>query len=334
MQFARTLPKELVHRAAIAEVFLTDAERRNEDEVLLAAQLPRLHPFHDDTLGPRTHHDPLMVLEACRQAIFVVAHRYLDVPLDHKFLLRTVELNVLDPAALAPGATPTEAVIDARIEHRLRSRTGMTGLQLRFTTTIGAREAMSARIDYSWMPPEDWTRLRAGQRRALGLTEPPVALRGSRAHPALVGRRDPANTVISPPRTTSDGGWRARLVAETTHPTLYDHWVDHVPGMLELEAFRQLALAAAVAPGTKRRPMVLPVGLVARFRRFAEMDLPLECLTAPVLPGADVECTLHQLGAPVAEARISLADRDTTDLAGVCAGTGAGHEAAGGDIPR
>ncbi|PZH05436.1 A-factor biosynthesis protein [Streptomyces sp. NTH33] len=316
MQFARTLPRELVHRAAVAEVFLTDAERRSEDEVLLAAQLPRLHAFHDDTLAPRTHHDPFMLLEACRQAIFVVAHRCLGVPPGHKFLLRAVESDVLDLTALVPGSTPTEAVIAARIEERLRSRSGMTGLRLAFGVTIRGHPAMSARIDYSWTRPRDWARLRAGQRGALGLPGRPVALPGPHADAALVGRRDPANVVISPPRTTGDGGSAARLVARTTHPTLYDHWVDHVPGMLELEACRQLALTAAVAAGTLRTPTALPAGLSARFHRFAEMDLPLVCSTAPVLPGAAVECALHQLGAPVAEARIGFADRDTADPAG------------------
>ncbi|MER5468230.1 ScbA/BarX family gamma-butyrolactone biosynthesis protein [Streptomyces sp. NPDC002935] len=327
MQFTRTLPKELVHRSAAAEVFLTDAERHTEDEMLLAARLPRRHAFYDDTIGPRVHHDPLLLFEACRQGIFVVAHRYLDVPLGHKFLLRAVEFEVQDPTALTHGDRPTEAVITTRVEHRFRTRAGVTGLRLRFTLTICGREALLAGIDYSWMPPVEWTRLRAGQRRALGLPAVPVALTGPHVDPALVGRRAPANTVISPPRTTNDGTRTADLVAETTHPTLYDHWVDHVPGMLELEAFRQLALTAAVAAGTVRAPSALPIALAARFRCFAEMDLPLECRTAPVLPGADIECTLRQPGALAAEARIRLADPDTAGLARAHAAP-AGHGAA------
>ncbi|MGV9990833.1 ScbA/BarX family gamma-butyrolactone biosynthesis protein [Streptomyces sp. NPDC003374] len=327
MQFARTLPRDLVHRAAIAEVLLTDAKRLSEDETLLAAQLPRRHAFHDDTLAPRTHHDPLLLLEACRQGIFVVAHRHLGVPAGHRFLLRAVEFEVPDPAALRAGPAPTEAVITARIEHRFRGRGGVTGLRLRFTAVIGGHEAMSARIDYSWMTAADWTRLRTRQRHALGLFGTPVALGGPRADPARVGRRDPANVVISPPHTTGDGRSTARLVAETSHPTLYDHWVDHVPGMLELEAFRQLALSAAVSAGTLRTPTAMPVGLSARFSRFAEMDLPLRCVTAPVRPGDEIECALHQLGAVVAEARLTLAgDRTPT---GALVGTGPGRAAAG-----
>ncbi|MEU6548860.1 ScbA/BarX family gamma-butyrolactone biosynthesis protein [Streptomyces sp. NPDC046915] len=319
MQFTRTLPSELVHRAAVAEVFLTDVERRGEDEMVLAAQLPRRHAFYHDTFGPRTHHDPLLLLEACRQGIFVVAHRHLDVPLGHKFLLRSVEFEVPEPAELICGDRPTEAVITARVEHRFHHRAALTGLRLRFTLTIGAHTALLARIDYSWMPPRAWTRLRAGQRGGLCLPEVPVALSGPRADPALVGRRDPANTVISPPHTAADGTRTARLIAETTHPTLYDHWVDHVPGMLELEAFRQLALTAAADAGTVRTPAALPVALAARFRRFAEMDLPLQCRTAPVRPDADLECTLHQAGVVAAEARIRLADADPAGPAGALA---------------
>ncbi|MGN5381510.1 AfsA-related hotdog domain-containing protein [Streptomyces lasalocidi] len=41
-----------------------------------------------------------------------------------------------------------------------------------------------------------------------------------------------------PARATADGGLAARLVPDTTHPVMFDHWVDHVPGMLELEACR------------------------------------------------------------------------------------------------
>ncbi|MFJ5532604.1 ScbA/BarX family gamma-butyrolactone biosynthesis protein [Streptomyces sp. NPDC093261] len=316
MQFSRILPKELVHRAAVAEVFLTDAERLGEDELLLAAQLPRRHAFYHDTLGPRTHHDPLLLLEACRQGIFVVAHRYLGVAPGLKFLLRTVEFEVPDHTALTCDGRSTEALIATRVEHRFRTGATVTGLRLRFTLTIGGQEALLARIAYSWLPPREWTRLRAGQRGALGLPTVPVALPGPRVDPALVGRRDPANTVISPPRTAGDGTRTARLIVDTAHPTLYDHWVDHVPGMLELEAFRQLALTAAAAAGTVRTPTALPVALAARFRCFAEMDLPLRCRTAPTSPGADIECTLHQPGALAAEARIRFAAPNPDALAG------------------
>ncbi|MEU1696240.1 ScbA/BarX family gamma-butyrolactone biosynthesis protein [Streptomyces hirsutus] len=324
MQFARTLPRALVHRQAVAEVFLTDAERRGEDNVLLAAQLPRHHVFYDDTLGPRTRHDPFLLLETCRQGIFVVAHRYLGVSENDKFLLRSVEYEVTDPDALVHGVAPAEAVLAVRIEDRFGDRRRPKGLRLRFEVTVDGREALLARISFSWLPPGTWQRMRDVRRDALGLFGRPVALRVPRIDPSRVGRRDPANAVISPPGITPDGGRTARLVADTTHPTLFDHWVDHVPGMLELEALRQLAVVAAADAGTVRTASALPVGLSVRFRRFAELDLPLTCTTAPAGRGAGLECALEQHGTPVVEARLTLADRDpAAGLAEVSAGRSA-----------
>ncbi|MCZ0971672.1 AfsA-related hotdog domain-containing protein [Streptomyces albulus] len=53
----------------------------------------------------------------------------------------------------------------------------------------------------------------------------------------------------------------------TAHPVLFDHPVDHVPGMLMVEAARQAA--RAVAPHWS-----LPVALDCSFARYAELDAP------------------------------------------------------------
>ncbi|MBX7548424.1 A-factor biosynthesis protein [Streptomyces sp. tea 10] len=320
MQTDRTLPKALVHRVSIAEVFLTDARRHGEDDLVLAAQLPRLHAFYDDTLAPRAGHDPLMLLEACRQGIFVVAHEFLGVPLDHKFLLRTVEFEVLEPGPPARGAFPTDMVIGTRIERRARGRSGVTGLRLRFLCTADGHDVMTAGIEYSWLAPRQWDRLRAVRRADLELPAVPVAPPVQRIRPELVDRGSAANAVISPARATADGGLAARLVPDIAHPVMFDHWVDHVPGMLELEACRQLAVVASVAAGTLPTPAARPTALHARFRAFGELDLPLECRTGPVLPGSDIACTLSQRGAPVADARIRLAAPDRAEPAGAGAG--------------
>nr|WP_160159916.1 AfsA-related hotdog domain-containing protein [Streptomyces sp. SLBN-31] len=50
-----TVPKELVHRASVAEVMLTDWARRSEDHFTLAAQWPRGHSFFTTIDGC---HDP------------------------------------------------------------------------------------------------------------------------------------------------------------------------------------------------------------------------------------------------------------------------------------
>ena len=320
MEFTRTLPRWLVHRAAIAEVLLTDAQRREDDSYHLAAQLPRAHAFYGDTLGPRTSYDPMLLLEVARQGIFVLGHRFFGVPEGYQFILRTVEFDVLDPTALAPPKdVPTHVVVGCQIERRLRGRTGVTGLVVRYTMVIDDREAMAVRINYSWMPPEQWTAMRATRRSTLGLPATPSApWQEPRIDARLVDRRDPDNAVISPPRSVEDGGRAATLVVDTSHATMFDHRLDHVPGMLELEAFRQLALTAAVDSGVLPTPTALLVGLSARFRSLAELDLSAECRTGPVRPGEEIHCSMHQAGTVVAEARVRLADRSRPDLAEAC----------------
>ncbi len=51
-----TVPKELVHRAAVAEVMLTDWERVDDTRFKVAAQWPRGHSFFTPIDG--RYHDP------------------------------------------------------------------------------------------------------------------------------------------------------------------------------------------------------------------------------------------------------------------------------------
>jgi hypothetical protein len=68
--------------------------------------------------------------------------------------------------------------------------------------------------------------------------------------------------------------WQLRV--DTRHPVLFDHMVDHVPGMLLLEAARQ---AAAATLGHA----CLPLAVASEFLRYVELDAPCAieaCLVA------------------------------------------------------
>ncbi|WP_415940302.1 AfsA-related hotdog domain-containing protein, partial [Streptomyces sp. 039-1] len=51
-----TVPKEFVHRAALAEVLLTGRTRLSDNRFQVTAQWPRSHSFYTPIAG--THHDP------------------------------------------------------------------------------------------------------------------------------------------------------------------------------------------------------------------------------------------------------------------------------------
>ncbi|MEU4168917.1 AfsA-related hotdog domain-containing protein, partial [Streptomyces sp. NPDC026665] len=80
-----TVPKEYVHRASLAEVFLTSCTAHGDLTYTLTGQWPRAHPYFTTPDG--TRHDPLQVAETFRQAGMTIAHTALDVPLGHHFIL-------------------------------------------------------------------------------------------------------------------------------------------------------------------------------------------------------------------------------------------------------
>jgi nitroreductase len=303
------MPRGLVHRTAVAEVFLTGAERRDDDTFDMYAQIPRSHAFYGDTLGPGTSYDPMVLVEIARQSCAALTHEYLGVALSQRFLLRTAELRLLDPTRMMMKTVPTEVVARSRIERRFADRSGLTGLTVRCTTIIDDVVAAAARMKFSWVDSSTWTDLRRENRSRYGLAGQPttVAAHPPRAAAHAVGRWNPANVVIAEPRYGREGDVVAFLVVDTAHPTMFDHPLDHVPGMLQLEAFRQLSVVAA-ARSQAAPAAVWLTGLSARFRAFTELDVPSVCRLVPFEPPGAFRCTLSQAGSVVSEATVHLAE--------------------------
>jgi hypothetical protein len=85
----------------------------------------------------------------------------------------------------------------------------------------------------------------------------------------------PLNVVISEiePGQHDD---HATIVVDTSHPTLFDHPLDHLPGMLVIEACKQTAIASATRRGFTDRSWHVDA-MTARFHEFAEYDQHTVC---------------------------------------------------------
>jgi hypothetical protein len=288
LEFSRTLDKAVVHRIAVAEVFVTAAAQVGDDEYQVGVQVPRHHGLYGDVLNSTGHYDPLFFLEASRQSYYVVAHLFHDVPLDRNFIMRAVTVRVLEPGLLAVGETPTEAVVHVRVVRRAyNSDQVLAGARMTHQVMIDGRVAVEVKSNGAWFSPEENSALRARSRAGLGLGSKPTACPAPpRAQAGLVGRRMPLNVVISESYQDDQGAHRATLIADTTHPSLFDHPLDHMPGMLEVEACRQLALAVLTARDGGRAPgSVWQLDRVAaRFREFVEFDLPACCVAEVIEP--------------------------------------------------
>ncbi|MFF6997576.1 AfsA-related hotdog domain-containing protein [Streptomyces sp. NPDC008313] len=112
LSFLQPVPRHMVHRAAIAEVFLTDAVRTGEHSFLVAAQWPRDHALYSP--GSDGASDPLLFMETIRQSLVYLAHAFYGVPLTHRFIGFGSEFEITDPAPLRIGGEPVPVVLEAQ----------------------------------------------------------------------------------------------------------------------------------------------------------------------------------------------------------------------------
>ncbi|MFJ6837288.1 ScbA/BarX family gamma-butyrolactone biosynthesis protein [Streptomyces sp. NPDC091209] len=259
-----TVPKELVHRASVAEVMLTDWARRGDHHFALAAQWPRGHSFYTNVDGC---HDPLIAAETIRQSGLLLAHAEYGVPFGHHFLVSDLSVAVR-PAHLRVNGTPASLELDVRCRDVKERRGEVTGFRIEVEIYRDGDLVATGGGTLTCIAPRVHQRLRAvrdpGCARVLPLTAP--------ESPQTVGRMSPMDVVLSP--VGEPDRWQLRV--DTRHPVLFDHMVDHVPGMLLLEAARQAATATL-------GHACLPLAVASEFLRYVELDAPCAieaCLVA------------------------------------------------------
>ncbi|MET7746257.1 ScbA/BarX family gamma-butyrolactone biosynthesis protein [Streptomyces sp. NPDC005385] len=265
MRLTCTVPKEFVHRAALAEVLLTGHTRLADNRFQVTAQWPRSHSFYTPLNG--THHDPLLAAETIRQVGAFLPHAEFGVPIGHQFLMRTFDLQV-DPAHLHVGATPADLDIDVTF-HDIRTR-GTTHTAARYDAVVRRHgdTVATGSFTYTCITPQAYRRLRGNH----GHLHTPLT---APLPPQSVGRLSPTDVVLSP--TTTPNTWQLRI--DTRHPVLFDHPVDHAPGMLLAEAARQAAIAA-----TPHTTPLIPTHIHSTYHHYVELDTPCHIHAQPLTP--------------------------------------------------
>jgi len=307
LRFEQGVSRELVHKAAVEQVLVTDFVELGELEFASAGQAPRAHAYFNDAIAP--HYDALMMLESGRQAFVTAAHAMVDVPRASQFTFVGVDLQVERLDALRLGAEPASLVWCARLigPRILRGEpvgAGAVGELLidgvRCAAITGVGVFMSERM------------YRILRRRPHGLPDEAPVGTGARLSPAAVGRRDPANVVIGE-LEHRDGALHTGVVVDRSHTTFFDHPLDHVPAMLLVEALRQTAVVA-VAQTHGLRPEALHLSRVdVKYHRYAELDGRIGCaatagavLQRGQTRDVQVDVQLHQGSATLAAGRLTL----------------------------
>ncbi|MFJ3927313.1 ScbA/BarX family gamma-butyrolactone biosynthesis protein [Streptomyces sp. NPDC090022] len=289
-----TVPREYVHKAALAEVLLTGWHRTGDDAFTAAAQWPRSHSFYRSRHGV---HDPMLFTETVRQVSSLLSHAAYTVPFGHHFIWERFSYTTAPGAeALEAGPRPAEIALDIDCRDVVHRRGRLSALTPRFTARRDGVHLGTAEIRFTSHAPAVYRRLRGGyadvaaaQAAAVPVPLPVPAHR--------VGHKLRENVVLA--ATRAPRRWQLRV--DTTHPVLFDHPVDHVPGALLLEAARQAAhIVAGPLP-------TMATSMDARFTRFAELDAPC-WIDAEREPGTDrVRTVIHQNGQELFTATVGTA---------------------------
>lgn len=290
LSYDRTVPRQRVHRAAISEVFLTDIQVTAAPQVLTAAQLPSSHAFFHDRSDDNI--DPLLVLEIARQATIASAHE-LGVPMDSILISSefALELNSDALRRLAPTAIHVhiENVFEWTSVRRGVARAGRCDQRLYIDGCLVAEHWSAGRI----LTREQLLALRSEHRG----TPPPLShelldsVPQDAVAPALVGRTNPRNVVISGLSETP-GRVSAQVTPALNNRALFDHSYDHVTMQILTEAARQLH--TAITPGQPAAAEIRAVRGV--FHSFAELDSELFITSAK-----RGRYSVEQEGRPIAE---------------------------------
>lgn len=249
-----TVPKEFVHRASVAEVMLTDWERLDGHRFTVTAQWPRGHSFYANVDGC---HDPLIAAETIRQTGLLLAHAEFGVPLDHHLLVGELDVTVR-PTHFRVGRTPAALRLDVTCSEVEERRGALTSCRVDVEIRREGRLAATGGGSFTCIGPKIYQRLRAA--KILNGPRGPAVSPAVPESPRAVGRTAPTDVVLSP--TAEPGRWHLRV--DTRHPVLFDHPVDHVPGMLLLEAARQAATATL-------GHVSLPLAITSEFTRYVEV---------------------------------------------------------------
>ncbi|MFC9537070.1 ScbA/BarX family gamma-butyrolactone biosynthesis protein [Streptomyces sp. NPDC056975] len=253
------IPRQYVHKAAQAEVLLCGWQENGENAFLAPTQWPRSHSFYTPA---HDLHDPMLFAESVRQAIPLVSHVGYGAPMDHRQIWDYFRCTV-SPEELRRGPTPADCEMQLSCDDVVRRAGRLGGMTLRATMIRHGRRMGVAETRFANQAPAIYRRLRGARCDAARAMAHAVPLPAPLA-PDEVGRINPQDVVLAPSGT--DRHWQLRV--DLAHPVLFDHPVDHIPGMLLLEAARQ----AAHSTLSPRRSFMTSID--AKFTRFVEFDEP------------------------------------------------------------
>ncbi|MFC8229823.1 ScbA/BarX family gamma-butyrolactone biosynthesis protein [Streptomyces sp. NPDC057287] len=262
------ISEEYVHLGRSDMVFLTDWRREEDGEFSLTARWP--------APAAGLPYDPRVLTQTIRQSGLVIAHAAYGVPLTDQTLLHYFDFTVLPGFSVSPEGPCGLSVEVSVTEPKKRGRS-VSSLSMDVRVLQGGSTAARADSEFGWISPRAYRRLR-GEHLTVDWNTWPLP---APVDPRTVGRPAPVDVVLA----AGDRPLRWELRNDVDNTVLYDHPVDHVPGLVLMEAAHQAAHAAL-------HPVPFEATTVtSAFERYAEFDRPC-WIEAEVLPAAPGETSV------------------------------------------
>lgn len=271
--YQSTIPKSCVHRAVLGEVFLTDTKRINDNKYVTAGYLPKSHIYFNDLPCKESNkrfYDAIILLEICRQTSIYVTHNFFDVPYSAKFVFDDADFTLLK-SEIPYKSECSNVIVEVDIIERKYRRTELTGLIFQMYIYVDGSCCARKIMNISWMDAKKWHRLRS--KRPLECYDTSNSLSAATHE---VGRQLPLNVVIGDVEFNEDS-CTTSLIVDQNHPSIFDHPLDHVPGMLLIEAYRQTALVSMCKYYDAKSVDLVINRYEISFKNFCEFNLPAHC---------------------------------------------------------
>ncbi|MER6349191.1 ScbA/BarX family gamma-butyrolactone biosynthesis protein [Streptomyces sp. NPDC001595] len=270
-----TLLGSYAHLRREEHLLVTGWQRLTDQDFRLGVRWPAVH-------GDLPY-DPRILAQTIRQTGLVVAHGAYDVPLTHQTMLSTLSFTVTPGLRIPRGRTST---LDVRVAVARSGggRRTTSALRMSFEVVRDGIVLACAEAEFAWIAERVYERVRGARRHVDWGAWPVPAPVDARS----VSRATAADVVLA----AGDAPHRWLLRNDPGHHLLFDHPVDHVPGLALLEAADQAA-----------RALLAPVPLAATaieatYWRYVEFDLPCWIEAEPLPEPGSVRVTGTQESEP------------------------------------
>ncbi|CAO5257495.1 AfsA-related hotdog domain-containing protein [Frankia sp. AgKG'84/4] len=270
LHFMRTVDRSLIHRHALSEVFLTDTVPTGAASYRAAAQLPSSHAYFTDHVRHGAV-DPLLLLECSRQAETYGAHVHFGVTRETRFVLRSWSMRLPGLFASRPRG-PAELTMAVGTRPLIGDRPTSRSLAYDIELSLDGGAIGDTHIEVGYLPDSAYEHLRALRRGSPPQTSDDLRSTPTTIAPAAVGRASRVNTILVDPVQSGDDA-TATIRVPVDNRSMFDHALDHFPGMVLTEAARQLCLWSGASLLGLPATAATVIAFDLAFTRFAELDV-------------------------------------------------------------